>query len=78
MTVEPATTADSDSWTGAEQQDESWRTRCCLCLFFPAFSEMVLAIGSMMLIAFVGFWIVSDSLQSYMRMMKVISVKKVT
>lgn len=69
MTGKSATTTDPDRWTGADTSDETWRTRCCLCLFFPVLSEMVLAVGAMMLVAFVGFWVVSDGLQSYFRFM---------
>jgi hypothetical protein len=68
MAATSVPTTDSDRWTGShEDGDDRWRNQCCLCLFFPRASEMALALASMLLIAFVGFWVVSDGLQSYFR-----------
>lgn len=38
-----------------------------MCLFFPTSRDMGLALSSLVLMTFVGFWVVSDGIISYMR-----------
>lgn len=38
-----------------------------MCLFFPTLRDMALALSSLFLIVFVGFWVVSDGVFSYLR-----------
>ncbi len=69
MTDSTAQTADSKRWTlfGNRNRDERWRDRCCMCLFFPTWRDMSLALSSLLLMTFVGFWVISDGVISYMR-----------
>jgi len=69
MTDSTAQTADSRRWTlfAKRERDDRWRDRCCMCLFFPTWRDMGLALSSLLLMTFVGFWVVSDGVISYMR-----------
>lgn len=69
-TVTPDTIPDrKQQWPLVSQNDdgERWRTRCCMCLFFPTWRDMWLALLSLLLTIFVGFWVVSDGVISYLR-----------
>lgn len=69
MTDKTATPARSRRWKlfGRRDDDERWRNRCCMCLFFPTVRDMGLALSSLLLMIFVGFWVVSDGVFSYLR-----------
>lgn len=53
--------------TRRRKLDDRWRERCCFCLFFPTWRDMSLALSSLLLMIFVGFWVVSDGVFSYLR-----------
>lgn len=38
-----------------------------MCLFFPTWRDMMLALSSLLLMVFVAFWVISDGVISYMR-----------
>jgi len=69
MTDTTQTSAGSKQWTpsSSDNRDERWRDRCCMCLFFPTARDMGLALSSLLLMVFVGFWIISDGVVSYTR-----------
>lgn len=60
-------TSDTTTSYDDNARDERWRERCCMCLFFPLWRDMALALASLVLMIFVGFWVVSDGIISYMR-----------
>lgn len=61
------TSTDSHTSDSTPERDERWRERCCLCLFFPWWRDMSLALASLLLMIFVGFWVISDGVFSYLR-----------
>ncbi len=69
MTNTTVASADPKHWSlsSNDNRDERWRNRCCMCLFFPTVRDMGLALSSLLLMVFVGFWVISDGVISYTR-----------